>query len=150
LNGFVGPVRVSSAHDRCGESTDQKFVQNSGATGKHLASRAVQAQCLAAAVAALLGLIDGRDSALAAGVGALIVASGTGFFAWRLFVFGIAPVKTLLNSFYVAELLKWLLTVILLYLAIAVWRLSALPLIAGMLAAHAAFYFALYPSRQVL
>lgn len=122
-------------------------MQTSVATGKRLASRTVQAQCLAAAVAALLGLMDGRESALAAGVGALIVASGTSFFAWRLFVFGIAPVKTLLNSFYVAELLKWLLTVILLYLAIAVWRLSALPLIAGMLAAHAAFYLSIQARR---
>lgn len=121
-------------------------VQNSVATGKRTARRAVLAQCLAAGIAALLGLLHGRESALAAFAGCLIVASGTALFAWRLFIHGIAPARTLVNSVYAAELLKWVWMVALLYAAIAVWRLPALPLILGMLAAHVAFYIALIKS----
>lgn len=122
-------------------------MQNSVASGKQTARRTVLAQCLAAGFAALLGLIYGPESALSALVGGLIVASGTAIFAWRLFIHGIAPAKTLLNSVYIAELLKWVWMVALLYAAIAVWRFPALPLILGMMAAHVGFYFALIKSR---
>jgi F0F1-type ATP synthase assembly protein I len=122
-------------------------VQNSVASGKHTARRTVLAQCLAAGTAALLGLLHGPESALAALAGGLIVASGTALFAWRMFLKGVAPARTLLNSVIVAELLKWVWMVALLYAAIALWRLPALALILGMLAAHAGFYFALIKSR---
>jgi F0F1-type ATP synthase assembly protein I len=106
-------------------------VQNSVASGRLTARRTVLAQCLAAGSAALLGLIHGPESALSAMVGGLIVASGTAIFAWRLFVHGVAPIKTQLNSVYAAELLKWVWMVALLYAAIALWRLPALALILG-------------------
>jgi len=118
-------------------------VQNSVASGKQTARRTVLAQCLAAGIAALLGLLHDPESALSALVGGLIVASGSAIFAWRLFIHGIAPARTLLNSAYAAELLKWVWMVALLYAAIALWRLTALALILGMLAAHVGFYFAL-------
>ncbi len=122
-------------------------MQNSVATGRKTARRTVLAQCLAAGIAALPGLIHSQESALAALSGGLIVASGTALFAWRLFIHGIAPARTQLNSVYAAELLKWVWMVALLYAAIAVWRLPALPLILGMLAAHVGFYFALIKLR---
>lgn len=118
-------------------------MQNSVASGKQTARRTVLAQCLAAGIAALLGLFHGPESALSALVGGLIVASGNAIFAWRLFFHGIAPARTLLNSVYAAELLKWVWMVALLYTAIALWRLPALALILGMLAAHVGFYLAL-------
>ena len=122
-------------------------MQNSVASGKQTARRTVLAQCLAAGIAALLGLIHGLDSALGALAGGLIVASGTAIFAWRLFIHGVAPARTQLNSVYAAELLKWVWMGTALYAAIALWRLPALPLILGMLAAHVGFYFALIKSR---
>lgn len=122
-------------------------MQNSVATGRIIARRAVLAQTLAAVVAALLGLIHGPESARAALVGGLIVASGTAIFAWRLFIHGIAPVKTMLNSVYAAAILKWFWMVALLFAAIALGRLPALALILGMLAAHVAYYFALIKVR---
>lgn len=118
-------------------------MQNSVATGKNTARRTVLAQCLAAGIAALLGLFDGLESARSALAGGLIVASGTAIFAWRLFIHGVAPARTQLNSVYAAELLKWVWMVGMLYAAIAHWGLGAPALILGMLAAHAGFYFAL-------
>ena len=66
-------------------------MQNSVASGKYTARRTVLAQCMAAGTAALLGLLHGPESALAALAGGLIVASGTALFAWRMFLKGIAP-----------------------------------------------------------
>lgn len=122
-------------------------MQNSVAFGKYTARHTVIAQCLAAGLAALLGLFFGLESALAALAGGLIVVGGTALFAWRLFISGIAPVKTLVNSVYAAVFIKWVWMIVMLYVAIAVWHLSALALIVGILAAQGAFYFALIKFR---
>ncbi|MGD9584639.1 MAG: ATP synthase subunit I [Lysobacterales bacterium] len=119
-------------------------MHNSIASGKRVARRVLAAQLVAALVAALGGLLlADRWVAVAALVGALIVAGGNAVFAWRLFVPGVAPVRTILHSVYAAEVLKWVWTVAWLVLAIALWRLPALALILGMIAAQLAFFLAL-------
>lgn len=119
-------------------------MHNSIAGGQRVARRVLAAQLSAALVAALCGLLlADRRVATAALVGALIVAGGNAIFAWRLFVSGVAPVKTILHSVYAAEVLKWVWTVVWLVLAIALWRMPALALILGMIAAQLAFFLAL-------
>ena len=119
-------------------------MQNSIASGKRVARRVLAAQLLAAVLGGVFGLVlAGAGAAIASLAGALIVAGGNWVFAWRLFVPGVAPVKTILHSVYAAEVLKWVWTVAWLVLAIAWWRLPALALILGMVAAQLAFFLAL-------
>jgi len=119
-------------------------VNNSIAGGKRVARRVVAAQLMAALIAALGGLLlADRQAATSAAVGALIVAGGSAIFAWRLFLPGVAPVQTVLRSVYAAEVLKWVWSVVWLVVAIALWRLPALALILGMIAAQLAFFLAL-------
>ncbi len=119
-------------------------MNNSIAGGKRVARRVVAAQLMAALIAALGGLLlADRQAATSAAVGALIVAGGSAIFAWRLFLPGVAPVQTVLRSVYAAEVLKWVWSVVWLVVAIALWRLPALALILGMIAAQLAFFLAL-------
>lgn len=119
-------------------------MDNSIAAGKRVARRVLVAQLVAASIAAICGLLLASPAvASAVLVGGLIVAGGNAVFAWRLFVSGVAPVKTVLHSVYVAEVFKWLWTLLWLVVAMALWKLPALPLILGMIAAQLAFFLSL-------
>jgi F0F1-type ATP synthase assembly protein I len=84
----------------------------------------------------------GWRSGLAAWYGGAAIALGNALFAWRLFADGIAPMRRIARSVYAAEVLKWVWLVFALYLALAVFQLASVPLIAGVLAAQLAFWVA--------
>ncbi|MDE1898422.1 MAG: ATP synthase subunit I [Xanthomonadaceae bacterium] len=122
-------------------------MRNSIAHGRSVALRMVALQLTATGLLAFALSLHGMRSALAAAVGGAAVALGNALFALRLFGAGPAPVRRPLQAAYVAEALKWAWLVAVLYLAIAVWRLDFLPLIAGVLLAQFAFWLALVVFR---
>jgi len=123
-------------------------VRNTIAHGWHVATRTAILQFGATlAVAAIAGLGFGRFAGLAAFAGGFIVSGGNVLFALRLFGRGIAPARSVLRSAWAAEALKWFWLCAMLYLAIAVWKLPFVGLIAGVLAAQFAFWIALIATR---
>lgn len=102
----------------------------------------------ALAVAAAFGIVSGRPSAAAVLVGGIAIALGNVVFAHRLFAGGVKAPGAILRGFYTAELLKWLWLVVVLSLAIAVFKLPFLPLLAGMATAMLAFWIGLLLYRE--
>jgi F0F1-type ATP synthase assembly protein I len=76
-------------------------------------------------------VVKGQPAGLAALVGGLIVALGSALFGWRIFSPGIAGTATLTKAMYAGVVLKWLWFLAALYLALALWKLDAAPLLAG-------------------
>ena len=117
-------------------------MRNSIAHGRRNAVRIVLFQL---GIAGLVGvgfcLRDWR-SGTAAWYGGGVIAIGNALFAWRLFADGIAPAKRVARAVYAAEVMKWVWLVLALYLALAVFGLTPLPLILGVLAAQVAFWVA--------
>ena len=85
----------------------------------------------------------GLRGAFAALTGAVVVASGTVVFGWRLFRPGIAPVPQLARAWYAAEVLKWLWVGCGLWLALGKAALAPLPVVLGVIAAQLGFWVAL-------
>lgn len=103
-------------------------------------ARVVIWQLGAAVLAGLVFWTAGMGSMAAATYGGLVVALGSAVFGWRLYAPGVAPVARLARSLYAAEVLKWLLTALALWYALAQLKLPGLPLIVGMIAANVAFW----------
>jgi len=122
-------------------------VRNSIAHGWRIAVRTTLLQTGATLAVAAVAGVFGWEIALAVGVGGAIVAAGNLLFAMRLFGRGVAPARSVLRSAYAAEVLKWLWLCLMLYLAIAVWKLPFPGLIAGILAAQVSFWIALIAIR---
>jgi ATP synthase protein I len=117
-------------------------MRNSIAHGRRNAVRIVFFQL---GVAGLVGLgfcLRDWPSGMAAWYGGGVVALGSALFAWRLYADGIAPTRRIARAVYAAEVLKWVWLVLALYLGLAVFKFVALPLIVGVIAAHAAFWAA--------
>ncbi|MEO8011968.1 MAG: ATP synthase subunit I [Dokdonella sp.] len=112
-----------------------------------MALRTTLLQIGATLLAALIAMTFSRQHAVAALVGGLIIAAGSGLFALRLFGQGVAPARDVLRSVYVAEVLKWLWLCIALFVAIAVLKLPFPGLIAGVLTAQFSFWIALIAIR---
>jgi F0F1-type ATP synthase assembly protein I len=112
--------------------------------GKRMVVRVVllQAGC-AALVASVFLVFKGSSAGLAALVGGLIVAAGSAVFGWRMFKPGITGGATLTTAMYAAVLLKWLWFAIALYLAIALLKLDAAPLLIGVVAAQLGYWVGL-------
>ena len=109
--------------------------------GKRLTLRFALLQVACGAVVALLFLLlAGWASAQAALAGALIAASGSAIFGWRLFAPGVAPVDKLSRALYAGELLKWLWIGFALWLVFAVAQLPPLPVLVGLIAAQVGFW----------
>lgn len=79
----------------------------------------------------------GFQAALA---GALVMASGTLVFGWRMFRPGIAPVERLAAAWYAGGVLKWVWVGLALWLALGVAGLAPLPLLVGLVAAQLGFW----------
>lgn len=122
-------------------------MRNSIAHGWRIAVRTTLLQTGATLAVAAVAGVFGWGIALAAGVGGMTVAAGNLLFALRLFGRGVAPARSVLRSAYAAEVLKWLWLCLMLYLAIAVWKLPFPGLIAGILAAQVSFWIALIAIR---
>ena len=112
---------------------------NSAAAGRRLALRVVVFQAAAALLTAGACLTIGPRAALAALAGGGAMTLGSLLAAWGAFGGGVAGAGTALGRLLLGTALKWLVVAAGLYLAMAVWRLPAVPALAGAAMAAAAF-----------
>jgi F0F1-type ATP synthase assembly protein I len=112
--------------------------------GKRMVVRVVllQAGC-AALVASVFLVFKGLSQGLAALVGGLIVAAGSAVFGWRLFKPGIAGGAAIAMAMYGGVVLKWLWFALALYLALALLKLEAAPLLIGIVVAQLGYWVGL-------
>lgn len=114
-------------------------VSRTPAATNRLARKAALAQLLAGGVvAALLGALYGLPAAAATMTGAVAVALGTFLMGRALLGGGVTDATGALMRLVVGVLAKWVLVLALGVLAIGVWKLPPLPLLAGLVAALAA------------
>ena len=121
--------------------TDPFAMTEVQSRGKRMVVRVVLLQTgCAALVASAFLVFKGSHQGLAALAGGLIVAAGSAVFGWRMFKPGIAGGATLTTAMYAGVLLKWLWFAIALYLAIALLKLDAAPLLIGVVAAQLGYW----------
>jgi F0F1-type ATP synthase assembly protein I len=124
------PVHVSGLH-----------VDRNG--GKQLVLKFASVQMAGAAlVAAACLLLSSANAARSALAGGLIVAIGTILFGWRLFAKG-WPAIEVARGFFLGELLKWIWIAVALWAAFTRGGFEPLPLLLGLIAAHAGFWVAM-------
>jgi F0F1-type ATP synthase assembly protein I len=102
----------------------------------------LQAGCSLLVASAFL-ILKGETAGLAAVVGGLVVALGSALFGWRMFSPGIAGPATLTRALFAGVALKWAWLLIALYWALARWKLEAVPLLVGVVAAQLGHWVAL-------
>ena len=124
--GFVGPFSPRSL-----PSPRNSRVLNSIAAGRRLALRTVTLQAAVTLVAALVALLYGREAALGMLSGGGTLALGSLLAAWKGLAGGVGSAGGALWRLLVALALKWIVVVAGFYLAIAVWHLPPLAVIAG-------------------
>lgn len=112
---------------------------NSAAAGRRLALRVVAFQALATLLTALACLTIGSRAALAALAGGGAMTLGSLAATWAAFGGGVAGAGMALGRLLLGTAVKWLVVAFGLYLAMAVWRLPAVPALAGAALAAAAF-----------
>jgi ATP synthase protein I len=110
-------------------------VDNSLAAGRRLALQVVLAQAVVAVIAGLAFLVQGVHAAVAALAAGLLVATGTGLLALRVFAPALAGPGSMLARFALGTLLKWIVVIVGFYLILGVWKLPALPALVGLVAA---------------
>jgi F0F1-type ATP synthase assembly protein I len=106
-------------------------VLNTVAAGRRLAQRQAALQAAATLATALAFLLSGVDAALGALAGGAAMTLGSLLAALKGFSGGVATAGVVLGRLLAALALKWLVVVGGLFLAIGVWRLPALPVLAG-------------------
>jgi F0F1-type ATP synthase assembly protein I len=114
-------------------------VLNSAAEGWWQALRVVAFQVVATLLAAAACMVLGPRAALAALLGGSAMALGSLVAAWGAFGGGVAGAGAALGRLLLGTALKWVVVAGGLYLAMAVWRLPAVPVLAGAALAAAAF-----------
>ena len=112
---------------------------NSVAAGRRLAQRTAAFQAAVTLATALACLLSGRDAALGALVGGGAMTLGGLVAAWGAFAGGAEGAGMALGRLLLGTAAKWVVVVAGLYLAIAVWHLPALPVLAGTAIAALAF-----------
>ena len=112
---------------------------NSAVAGRRLAQRAAAFQAAATLATALACLLSSRAAALGALAGGAAMTLGSLVAAWGAFAGGIAGAGAALGRLLLGMAAKWIVVVVGLYLAIAVWQLPAVPVLAGAALAAAAF-----------
>lgn len=116
---------------------------NSVAAGRRLAQRTAALQAAVTLATALAWLLlSSRDAALGALAGGLAMTVGNLLAAWVAFAGGLDGAGVALGRLLAATALKWMMIAGALYLALAVWQLPALPVLAGAAMAAAAFLIA--------
>lgn len=105
---------------------------NSAVAGWQLALRAVVFQAIATLATSAACLILGPRAALAALVGGGAMALGSLLAARMAFGGGVAMAGAALGRLMLGVAVKWLVVFAVLYLAMAVWRLPALPALVGL------------------
>ena len=116
---------------------------NSAAAGRRLALRVVAMQAVATLLTAGACLTIGPRAALAALAGGAAMTLGSLAAAWGAFGGGVAGAGVALGRLLLGTAVKWLVVATGLYLAMAVWRLPAVPALAGAAMAAAAFLFSM-------
>ncbi len=117
-------------------------VQNSVAAGRRLARRATVHQVVAVVAAALACLALGIESTLAVALGGGAVTLGAALSAtWSLRP-EVVPSGVALARMVGGVVLKWCVVFLLFSAGLLLWRLPALPLLAGVLIALAAQFVA--------
>ncbi len=114
---------------------------NSLASGRHVASRIVVLQLAVALLAGLAFLLLGPREALAAAMGALVVALGTWLFSARAFS-GVYGAQMALMRLLVGMLLRWCVVIAGLAVILFQYKLPPLAAVAGLVAAHAVYLLA--------
>jgi F0F1-type ATP synthase assembly protein I len=97
----------------------------------------------ALAVAACCWFWLGSRAAVAALVGGLIAAIGSGLFGLRMFAPGIAPAAALRRAMFAGEALKWTWYALAMWAAFARLGLPPLGLMVGLIAAQFSYWFGL-------
>lgn len=116
-------------------------VLNSVAAGRRLARRTVLLQTVATLLAALACLSFGQQAALGGLVGGAAMTLGSGLAAWSAFSGGVVGAEAAFGRLLLGLAAKWIVVVAGLLLAIAVWKLPALPVLAGAAVAASALLF---------
>jgi ATP synthase protein I len=116
-------------------------VLNSVAAGRRLARRAVLTQAAATLLVAVACLSFGRHAALGGLVGGVAMTLGSGLAAWGAFSGGVVGAEAAFGRLLLGLAAKWVVVIAGLLLAIAVWKLPALPVLAGAALAAAALLF---------
>jgi len=121
-------------------------VLNSAAAGRRLTLRVLANQAVATLLTAVACLMIGPRAALAALVGGGAMTLGSLVAAWGAFGGGVAGAGAALGRLLLGTAAKWVVVAMGLYLAMAVWRLPAVPALAGAAMAAAAFMLAVQRS----
>ena len=121
---------------------------NSVAAGRRLALRAAACQLLAVVLVALAFLLQGPGAALAALAGGTGVVLGNALAAPVALGGGVVAARSAFARLVLASMLKWLFALTVFAIALAVWRLAPLPLLAGFVAALVAHPLFLNLLRQ--
>lgn len=112
------------------------------AAGRRSALRASAVQAVVALLAALVFLAQGPQAALAAGIGGCALALGNALAA-GVSLGGIVPARVAFARLLLGALLKWTIAIVLIVIALGVWRLPPLPMVVGLAAATLAYLVAL-------
>lgn len=112
------------------------------AAGRRTALRAVVVQFLVTIVLAAAFLVQGAREALAAGLGGLALVLGNALAAVMALA-SIVPARVALGSLLLGTMAKWLVVTAMFLVALLLWRLPPLPLLAGLVAGLLAYLLAL-------
>lgn len=116
--------------------TTETHVQQSLSAARRTAVRASVWQAAAVLVlAGAFGLTAGPAHALGVLVGGAAMILGSALAAWFMVGGGVNPAGVVLGRWFLGMVAKWLLVLVALWLGLAVWRVPALPLLAGLVAA---------------
>lgn len=121
---------------------------NSVAAGRRLALRAVGCQLAVVLLLALAFLFRGWAAAVAVLVGGMGVVLGNALAAQVALGGGVVAARSAFIRLLLATLLKWMVAISVFAIALAVWRLAPLPMLAGLAAAVVAYPFGLNFLRQ--
>jgi F0F1-type ATP synthase assembly protein I len=117
-------------------------VLNTVAAGRRLAQRTAALQAAVVLATALACLLSGRDAALGALAGGIAVTLGGLVASWATFGGGVQGAGLVLGRFLLGQGAKWVVVIAGLFLAIGIWHLPALAVLAGAFIALAALLVA--------
>ena len=104
---------------------------NTVAAGRRLAQRTAAMQALVTLATALACLMSGREAALGALVGGGAMTLGGLVAAWSAFGGGVQGAGMALGRLLLGLAAKWVVVIVGVFLAIAVWHLPAMAVLGG-------------------
>ena len=104
---------------------------NSVAAGRRLAQRTAAVQAAATLATALVCLLSGREAALGALVGGAAMTLGGLMAGWSAFGGGVQGAGMALGRLLLGLAAKWVVVIVGVFLAIGVWHLPAMAVLAG-------------------